>query len=89
MFGNATKSCISKCLKCFKDTMSLQNRTGKDRKWRPITSDDRRINRLCNGDWRISSGFIQEKMAQANVKLSARTVRRILQGFRLKVGIPR
>ncbi|XP_060538389.1 6-phosphogluconate dehydrogenase, decarboxylating isoform X1 [Pantherophis guttatus] len=89
MGGNLTKGGISKFLKRYKETQSLENLTGKGRKRCTTASDDRRIKRLCLRDGRKSPGCIQDEMAQCNVKLSARTVRRRLQEFGLKSRIPR
>lgn len=68
-----TKDSISKFLKLYKETISLQNQTGKDGKRRTIASDDKKIERLCIGDKRKSSGCIQGEMKQASVMLSLRT----------------
>ena len=87
--GNLTKGGISKFLKRYKETQSLQNQTGKGRKRCTTASDDRRIKRLCLGDRRKPSRCIQGEMAQCNVKLSARTVRRRLHEFSLNARIPR
>lgn len=87
--GNITKGGISKFLKKYKETQSLQNQTGKGRKRCTTASDDRIIKRLCLCDRRKSSGRMQDEMAQCNVKLSARTVRHRLQEFDLNARIPR
>lgn len=89
MGGNLTKGGISKFLKRYKETRSLENHAGKGRKRCTTASDDRRIKRLCLRDGRKSPGCIQDEMAQCNVKLSARTIRRRLQEFGLKSRLPR
>ena len=86
--GNSTKGGISKFLKRYKETRSLQNQIGKGRERCTTANYDRRIARLSLHDRRKSSR-IQDEMAQCNVKLSAGTVQHTLQKFGIHAIIPR
>lgn len=86
--GNWFKGGISKFFGRYKETQSLQNKTGKGRKICKST-DDLIIERLSLCDRRKSSGNIQEEMAQRNVNASAKSVRRRLKEFGLNARIQR
>lgn len=71
----------------YKETQSLQNKTGKGRKICKST-DDRRIERLSLRDRKTSSGNIQEEMMQRNANVSV-SVHRRLKEFGLNARIQR
>lgn len=88
--GNLINGDIYKFLKRYKETQSLQNKTlVKVGKNCTISTDDGRIEILSSHDRRTSSEIIQEKIAQCNVMVSARSVRCRLKEFGLNAKIPR
>ena len=87
--GNITKGGISKLLKRYEKTNSIENQKGKGRKRCTTAVGDRRIKRVCLGDRRKSSVCIKEEMSECGLNLSSRTVRRRLQECDLNARIPR
>lgn len=84
---NLTEDGITKFLKWYKETRSLQNKTNKSKK-RCTSVDDNRIEILSLSDRRKSSENIYEEMAQCNVMVSARTVLCRLKEFGPVIRIP-
>ena len=92
--GNVIKSGISKFLKKYKQTQSLENQTDKGRKRCTTASDVRRIKRMGLADRKkiisVHGDSHQGEVVQFNVNVKrARTVWCRLHEFSIKARIPR